>query len=463
MILNKLSSLIIVLLFVAACSENSQSYDIPPQPDDEPSVGDTSGAVAAKNVVINTKFPKFVIDKPVKNLDILKKFKPISLIVEVREKIPTLCDLNDDECDQNKPIEWAKISIFDSDEKKVGENFTNKYGTRSFYIKNGNKYKIIVNKEGYGAQTTEVFFEKGLSSQIVKVDLETDLWKSVDKTTVNIKSHDYATDELKTAVYDSYQLPDTDFRVVCQQPCPIPQNLLKRKTAGIYNAIERMLELTEMDVLETNKPVNIHLTDDLECNLMEMLENVGFVTGSAGGDQYGDGSKICTYEWDKENTSLPLNPKYASALGLDVEVVALRLDAQLLVIHEYVHILFYDRTFGSPEDFSRAISLYVSGFEEVIDYNPVYKVQSLLIPDACDMHYHDWAVTVYDLCTKCGFNFDDMPALFQKIDSLYKSGKGEEIEGKVSTPQLKDIFDDITGKDSVKDCGVPWLADKGNL
>jgi hypothetical protein len=268
----------------------------------------------------------------------------------------------------------------------------------------------------------------------------------------SITSKSGATDwEYKSAMYDIYfyeQKPD--LRVVCQQPCSIPEQILKNKLKGLQNAINILLNLTKIDVLPSLQPVDVHLTSSLECgDYQNKFDEFGYVSRFAGSrpESLG-GSYMCLWEWDDDNLILKLN-----------EDNALRLEAQGVPVHEYSHILFYRRSFASPESFVKALQFYISG---IWDGNGYKSENFQKVTGACDEKIKNSAGSIYNLCTKCGLRMEDFSTLLEEINILYQNSEGEKNVGgskpKVSIPQMKTIIDKITGHDSVLDCGVTWLG-----
>ncbi len=276
----------------------------------------------------------------------------------------------------------------------------------------------------------------------------------VRKETVSITTKNFDTNfEERTATYDAYFIPGETFRIICQQPCPIEENILKQKVVGADAAIRALIDLTQIDVLPILEPVDIHLTSSVECgNYQEKLQRNGYVSRFSGGRPQGvpsvtPGSYMCLWEYDDEQLILPLN-----------EENALRIEAQGVLVHEYAHILFYRRSFASPEGFVQALQLYVSG---AWDGEARGRTNFPRMTDACNPELERRVTDVYLLCSRCGFQMHDFRTVLQQVSDLYTREAGEAIEGKVSIPQLKQIIDDITGRDSVSECGVDWLGDAG--
>lgn len=278
----------------------------------------------------------------------------------------------------------------------------------------------------------------------------------VQKSTVSITTKNPDTNnEERTATYDAYFIPGESFRIVCQQPCPIAESVLKKKVVGADATIRMLVDFAGVDALPELQPVDIHLTSSVECgNYQEKLQRQGYVSRFSGTRPTGiagvtEGAYMCLWEFDDDQLLFPLT-----------EENAMRIEAQTVLIHEYAHIVFYRRSFASPEDFIKALQFRVSG---IWDGDGMDWQDFPLVTDACDARLEIGAPSVYQLCTRCGYTMDDLRATLQRIADIYDRGDGEEIEGKVSMPQLKRIIDDLTDKDSVSECGIDWLSYRGNV
>ena len=149
-------------------------------------------------------------------------------------------------------------------------------------------------------------------------------------------------------------------------------------------------------------------------------------------------------------------------LNQQAEENALRLEAQDVVVHEYGHILLLYRFTLSPphmfywqEDLVKTLSFYITGKWNGNGYQPE---DFPLITDACssELNEKNGGLFIYNLCTICGFKMDDIPVLLNALDYLYKNGLGNGEWGIPTKLQLKLILDEITGKDSIKDCVLSY-------
>lgn len=262
----------------------------------------------------------------------------------------------------------------------------------------------------------------------------------IQYASVQIWSYNLEVKKMVSGTYDAYSFPDSIIRVICQQPCSIPEIVLKKKLLGAEEAVADLLVLTGADVLAKYIPVDIHLTSSAECgDYASLYAKYGYVSKyySPRPGPASDGIYMCLWEADDDNIVLPLTEENAQ-----------KIEAQKLLIHEYSHMIFHGRTKLMPqtfEDFVKAFSFYVSGYWDGSGTTPEDFPK---ITDACSPTLEEFGADVYNLCTKCGFNFDDIVTLFDEIDAAGIP---------VTKQTLKGIFDSITGKDSVTDCGIDWL------
>jgi hypothetical protein len=376
-------------------------------------------------------------------LNVLLELKSVNLVVQVKDKYK-----------YNDPIDFAKVSIFSEDGNiKYVEGFTNEKGTYVTIMQPG-PYKIIVNKNGYGDKDIIVDFEpnsvQNYAYSTIEVGLENELWKSILKTEA-VATHFGE----QSPIYDVYYYEeDPNIRVVCQQPCPIPENILKKKTAGVYFAVKELFKLTQLDVLDKLKPVDIHLTSDIECgDYQEILMMDGYVSRySVTRSPPLGGSYMCLWSWDDENLVLPLNPDYASQMGQDAEENALRLEGQGLVVHEYTHILLSDFCFYT-EAFAKAFSFYISGMWDGNYYLPANFPR---IANACDQNLNSgYEINVYNQCTQCGFSYEDISSFVHIMRETYLNGEGEGwYENGLTINQMMEIFEEIVGE-----CNISWIQE----
>src|SRR6185369_17171441 len=65
--------------------------------------------------------------------------------------------------------------------------------------------------------------------------------------------------------YRAYQAPGDTFRIVCQEPCAIAEDLIFAAYAGFKPAKEQLVALAGIDSLPGLQPFDIHLNGDSWC------------------------------------------------------------------------------------------------------------------------------------------------------------------------------------------------------
>jgi len=294
----------------------------------------------------------------------------------------------------------------------------------------------------------------------------------VQKTAADITSSPITGDVPITAPYDVFTVvakPDDPAgfaagpteRVVCPQPCPIPDDLLFHKAAGAFAAVSAMFDLTGIDVPPAQRPVDIHLTSSVECGDYATLaaeDPGGYVYRFSGSRWPLAGSYMCLWEWDDPNRILLFRPEWAAAAGQDAVDNASRMEAQGVLVHEYGHILFYPRAFASPEDWVKTFDFVTTGIWTGSGYGPDSFPR---VTTACDPRLDSpgGGQMIYRLCTNCGFELEDISRVMNRIDAIWAAGLGEVWLGDrwvLSNAQFKAIIDDIVGRDSATACGVDW-------
>jgi hypothetical protein len=234
-----------------------------------------------------------------------------------------------------------------------------------------------------------------------------------------------------TAVHD----PEQIFRVVCQEPCTLSDDVLTAQYRGFASARSVLLPVTGVDLPASSVPFDLHIQGDAWCG----PHQAGGFAGWSGTywDQLGPpglmgvGSYACLF--------LPEN-------GHDMSPAAVeRQDQQMLQIHEFVHCLFYKRHFASYEDFAYALSFYVSGSPPVTD------------PCSPQLDFLGYGRLVYSLCMEHGFQYPDLAPALQQLADLYDHGLG--VYGEWTTVfQFRTILEAILGSDTSQtflDLGYP--------
>ncbi|NTX64947.1 hypothetical protein HUA74_30265 [Myxococcus sp. CA051A] len=239
--------------------------------------------------------------------------------------------------------------------------------------------------------------------------------------------------------YVAYQRAGDTFRIVCQVPCPIEEPYIFARYEGFRAVKDDLLSLTGVDVVPKMTPVDIHLASDSVCGSPGNRAGAAFMNTTPEGP--GPGSNVCLWELEASHVQPPSVPR-----PLTVEN-ALARENQVLVAHEYAHVVFFLRHELSHEWFVRAISYRVGG-----------EARSL-----CDATNELLAPTAWNLCQQHGLDYPHLAESVRRIDTLWSSGQGVEVlypgvPLATSMYQYHRILDGLAGEDT-----FTGLTDAGEL
>lgn len=231
--------------------------------------------------------------------------------------------------------------------------------------------------------------------------------------------------------YRAYRTPGERFRIVCQEPCAISEELIFAAYEGFRRVRPEIVALMGVDLVDAFGVYDIHLNGDSWCGPYS-----AGLTGDAG--EYPAWAGVvgvvsCFWDVEKPNRARPFTPSNA----------VLRED-QLLRVHEYGHGLFFRRHESSYEDVVKGLSFYVSGFN------------GRTITNACDPELLRFSQgrLVYTLCRQGGFSWSDMAPSLLQLDGLYRQGLGNGNPNVSSAPlttsiaQLREILSARLGRDT---------------
>ena len=230
-----------------------------------------------------------------------------------------------------------------------------------------------------------------------------------------------STVELGGESFDAYQIPGDRLRVVCKQPCPLPERLIDAVYAGYKVTIQQDVRTAGIDILDKWGAMDIHLNRDSTCRRLEV--EWGLTFQYSGVDRLG----ICLYLTDPDILSdpkAPLAPESAARSG-GIGVLA----------HEYLHAVLWGR-FASTHDFVYPIEYKTQDTANTGDYG-----------NLCNPAYQGIAPLTYQLCKDKGFTFDQLIQSLSDIDRLYQEGKGDLSGGTVGYNQYLAILNSILGSD----------------
>lgn len=226
------------------------------------------------------------------------------------------------------------------------------------------------------------------------------------------------------------KIGNADVVAVCEENCPISEKLLKKSYEGAKKAYNKLKLLTGADLEQKLKPVHVHLMSDGLCGTAEeMKKELGFVTGFATTEKTGEGA-VCSFSYEKDNMILPFNEQNAA-----------RIQANILIVHEMVHLLFRQTaaSYDLQENFAKAISFRISGFW---DGDGTKDEDFSFVTSACDERYKGFSELNYWLCQQHGFDFAQYKLLFKEIKKDCDLGKCP------ADKDIKKYIDKITDEDT---------------
>jgi hypothetical protein len=233
--------------------------------------------------------------------------------------------------------------------------------------------------------------------------------------------------------YRAYGRPTDTFRVVCQEPCAVDEAFLLARHQGFAAVKDGLVALAGMDVLPQLTPVYLHVEGDALCG-----SGGGSYSGAAfmhwTGTEY-RGSHVCLFDVEASRAPPPNVPR-------PLTVTAARsLEAQMLPLHEYAHVLLFLRHEVSYEWWVRPLSYRLTGF----------------ITSLCDERLVTYgARTAYELCTRHGLDWEDFTWMSAQLAQLYAEGRGtvDLYSGGRSTSayQLRALLSERLGADTLAAC-----------
>ncbi|WP_147444141.1 MULTISPECIES: hypothetical protein [Corallococcus] len=233
--------------------------------------------------------------------------------------------------------------------------------------------------------------------------------------------------------YRAYQRQGDTFRIVCEEPCPIEETYVFARYAGVLAVKEDLIAVVGVDVAPRMLPVDIHLAGDSLCGPKGAVSGSSFMNQT--GLEPGPGSNVCLWELEASRAKPP-----EVARPLTVENALARAN-QVLVAHEYSHIVLFLRHELSHEWLVRAISYRVGG-----------QASSL-----CDDINQQFAPTAWELCQRNGLDYAQLAEGLRKVDTLWSADGGTValhagVPLATSVYQYRRILDGLAGSDTLAAC-----------
>ncbi len=224
---------------------------------------------------------------------------------------------------------------------------------------------------------------------------------------------------------------EPSFRFACQAPCPIPDGTLRSALTGFRNAKALLIPLWGIDVLPELAPVDILFERNTLCTSAPGSA-VAYATTYR---PYGSGGPlrglVCLFQWDRF---------VAGALGAEwfTPEHAGDLERQVLILHEYGHVILYQRHFAS--------------YENVVTYYSFRATGALPLPQGpCTGEpLASFAPLINVLCVVYGMDDAEQRASWQALDQVYQQGGGYGLNGgtdrRTSISQWRRELDRATGR-----------------
>lgn len=254
-----------------------------------------------------------------------------------------------------------------------------------------------------------------------------------DNQAVAIEPVPSRTIQIGTISYLAYQIPGDPFRFVCQEPCKVDPTLIAAQYTGFRVAHSQLMQVTGIDTLTELQPVDIHIANDAKCGTLKDAPALSFAWHDPQANAY-----ICTFlfEYAQGYNGQPYSPDLAA-----------RLDQQTILVHEYLHTIFFgrlDSSAGAQHDFVTPLAMYVAftwnGDSELCAYHPQ-------TPPGDFGGY-----LIQQLCQKNGFTLAKLAESLIQLDQLVQSGNGQLKEGYThpvaSMAQYRQILNSVLGSDT---------------
>jgi hypothetical protein len=239
--------------------------------------------------------------------------------------------------------------------------------------------------------------------------------------------------QIEGADYQAFQAPGDPFRFVCPSPCTVDPAIFYAQYAGFHAIYEILLGLTGVDTLPELQPVDIHILDDAKCGKLREQRALAHSGWDEGGN-----AVVCSYFFE-----------YAQGLGgmPYTSADALRPENQAILIHEYLHTIYFGRTprsAGAMHDFVTPIAQFA--WMDLQDE----EVFCTYHPETPPGDYGGYLLQ--ELCLRNGFHWTELRRSLNELDALYRSGGGMLDEGfrnPVPTmAQYRAILNGIVGSDT---------------
>ncbi|GAB4182520.1 MAG: hypothetical protein Tsb002_03970 [Wenzhouxiangellaceae bacterium] len=235
--------------------------------------------------------------------------------------------------------------------------------------------------------------------------------------------------------YRVVSVPGAPFRVICEQPCDIPDEVLLAEFEYFGQAHDTLFDFAGFDVLPQNQPVDFFVHAPGYC---APLGNFGGYSHHGSPlSPAGQGSTVCNYRWHHA-----LNQPNQQPLDFFIE----RLDKQVINIHEYLHILYFDRFVFNDEDSIQGLSWFLN--------EATFPGFLPIRAEACGGYWGPFQppVNLYywfsDLCQNGGFDFSLFSDMLREMEwqRLYAPLYGSYAADAMTIRESREIMESFVNR-----------------
>lgn len=241
---------------------------------------------------------------------------------------------------------------------------------------------------------------------------------------------------LGNEAFDVWHAPGDGFKVFCRQPCEADPAGIREYYQGFRTLLPELIDFHGVDVIEELKPVEMHLNASRICpSFGVQVAGYARVSYHRGFD---DGKGLtCLFEVERDR----INAANGQPLRLQPGVAGRR-DQHVLSLHEYAHVILFERHRWSYEYFT-----YWASWAIAEPSNP------LANPCSDAFAQLPGTTAVHRLCRDHGFSRDTVRPSLREMDRRFRSGQGFNTMWSsngttTSLAELRGVLDGLLGADT---------------
>ena len=269
---------------------------------------------------------------------------------------------------------------------------------------------IILTQKGNNIQETNVIPYKSSDRLIKFTTLE-----ETQKTT-QVKKEGYLSDIEKPFAEGNYDYDERtkDFRLVCENPCPVSKEVLDQEFAAIAHSVSTLRGLTQSDFEGNILPFEVHASDDGICDASPK-EYLAYMT------TLNNRGLLCFF-FEKINYNRDKFPYSTS-------------------VHEVTHLMESGKVEHNSVIWEGLSEMMESFFLRGNERNSFCWQGNAWYKNAMqNSHDPHWVGgdLFFELCNQYGFDYDDLPSLFVEADR----------KGSLTTTEFVQTINSIVGADT---------------